>query len=239
LVRASYGCYDFATYYKTPFISGKDSLYNEYTVKGKRISIPGTLLISAMSVIDDYNKVITSSFKKKENLIYLVGVTKNELGCSEYFRAKGLKGGIVPKVNKNTAMDVLQSVSKAMDKGLVESCHDLSEGGLAVAAAEMCISSGLGANIFLGEVKTEGNLGDYEALFSESPTRFLVEVDKAKKDQFEKVFGKVSIGLVGCVLDDKSLVVYGKDGKEIIEQPIADLKASWLKTFDEFRYEKA
>ncbi len=239
LVRASYGCYDFATYYKTPFISGKDSLYNEYTVKGKRISIPGTLLISAMSVIDDYSKVITSSLKKKENLLYLVGVTKNELGCSEYFRAKGLKGGIVPKVNKDTAMDVFRFVSQAMDKRLVESCHDLSEGGLAVAIAEMCIASGFGANVFLGEAKTEGDLKDYEVLFSESPTRFLVEVDKAKKSEFEKTMGNVAFGLVGCVLDDKSLVVYGKNGKEIIEQPIADLKSAWLKTFDEFRYEKA
>ena len=237
LVRASKACYDFATYFKTPFISGKDSLYNEYSVKGKRISIPGTLLVSAMSVIDDWQKVITANLKGESNLIYQVGLTRPELGASEYFRKLGVRAGVVPKVDKSNAKDIFEHLSKAIEKGLVISCHDLSEGGLAVAISEMCIGSRLGANIFLAEVPGGKDLLNYEILFSESPSRFLVEVTKDKQKDFEKALGKIPFGLVGCVYDQSRLTVYDKDSKEIIDEDIESLKESWLSAFDEFRYE--
>jgi phosphoribosylformylglycinamidine synthase len=235
LVRAAQACYDFSTYYGVPFISGKDSLYNEYTVGDKRISIPGTLLVSAASVIDDWRKTITAGFKKETNLIYIVGVTKPELGGSEYFRKLGIKEGNVPKVDKQSAKDVFIKVSEAIDKGLVASCHDLSEGGLGVAVSEMCIDGGLGANIFLQEVPFKDNILDYEVLFSESPTRFLVEVDSEKKDEFEKALEGVKWGRVGCVSENKKLVIYGKEDKEIVSLEVEELYKAGETVFTEFK----
>jgi len=235
LVRASYACYDFSTYFGVPFISGKDSLYNEYDVSAKQISIPGTLLISAMSVIDDWKKVPVNSFRAKDNLIYMVGFTKPELGQSEYFRSLGLKKGLVPKVDKLTAKTILNSVSQAIDKGYLESCHDCSEGGLAVAIAEMSIGGNLGAKIFLEEVPKDKNMLDYEVLFSESASRFIVEVNKSKQKEFEQSLGDLPFGLIGCVSDKTSLIVYDKDCKEIINSQVEDLRGAWMKIFDEFR----
>lgn len=235
LVRASRACYDFAVYYGVPFISGKDSLYNEYMVEGKHISIPGTLLISAMSVISDWRKVVTSNFKEVDNLIYIIGLTKPELGSSEYFRDLKLKQGLVPKIDKAQSLKTFQKLSFAMDEGLVKSCHDLSEGGLAVAVSEMCIGSDKGAKIFLAQApQQEGMLG-YEVLFSESASRFIVEVAKDKQNEFEKELEEVNFGLLGCVSKDKRLTIYNKESKQIVDLEINDLRESWKNTFQEFR----
>lgn len=235
LVRASYGCYDFSVYYGVPFISGKDSLYNEYTVGDKRIAIPGTLLVSAVSVVGDWRKTVTGNFKHEGELLYLIGFTRPELGASEYFRKLGITGGIVPGVDKKTALNIFKGVSRAIDKGLVNSCHDLSEGGLAVAASEMCIGSDLGANVFLEQVPAQAGMLDYEILFSESATRFIISVEKEKKDNFEKIMAGVPWGLIGCVSADKRLVIYKKGNKKIADAAVDSLKQSWLETFDEFR----
>ena len=235
LVRASKACYDFATYFGTPFISGKDSLYNEYVVGDKRIAIPGTLLISAMSVIDSWKDTLTASFKASGNLIYLVGINKPELGASQYFRKLNVKGGRVPTVDKNSAKDIFTSVSAVISKHLALSCHDVSEGGLAVALAEMCAGSGLGANIFLSETAVSEAMLDYEILFSESPTRFLIEVERGKKDDFEKQLKGIPFGLIGCVCGEKKFVIYNKDNKEMINLGIGELRAAPAKTFKDFR----
>ncbi|MFA5008558.1 MAG: phosphoribosylformylglycinamidine synthase subunit PurL [Candidatus Omnitrophota bacterium] len=235
LVRAAFSTYDFSTYFGVPFISGKDSLYNEYAVEGKRISIPGTLLISAVSVIDDWQAVITANLKKEDNLIYIVGLSKPEMGCSEYFRSLKIKGGFVPKVNKETAKEVLDAVSQAINKKVVISCHDLSEGGLAVAISEMCMGANLGAHIFLNEVPKEKGMANYEVLFGESPTRFLVEVPKDKKSIFEKQFKGLNFGLIGCVSKEPKLIIYANETETIVNLRLDELKDSWLKTFKEFR----
>jgi len=235
LVRAAFSAYDFSKYYGVPFISGKDSLYNEYAVEGKRISIPGTLLISAVSIVDDWQAVINANLKKEGNLIYLVGLSRPEMGASEYFRSLKVKGGFVPKVNKETAKEVFETVSRAIDKKLVLSCHDLSEGGLAVSISEMCMGANLGANIFLSEVPRDKGMTNYEILFGESPTRFLMEVPKDKKGDFEKQFKGLSFGLVGCVSKEPKLMIYANETETIVNLKLDELRSSWLKTFEEFR----
>jgi len=236
LVRAAKGCYDFATYFGTPFISGKDSFYNEYTVGSKRIVIPGTLLISAMAVIDDSSKVVNAAFKKEGNLLYVLGMTKAELGQSEYSRMKKTASGVVPKVDKNISLKVFDKLYMLIQAGLVESCHDLSDGGLAVALAEMCLNSNMGANVFLADCPHEKGLSSAEILFSESASRFIIEVDKAKKDEFESKFTKVPYGLIGCVSADKDMFIYGANNKEVAKLNIKELSAAWTKPFKEFRY---
>ncbi|MFH1771549.1 MAG: phosphoribosylformylglycinamidine synthase subunit PurL [Candidatus Omnitrophota bacterium] len=236
LVRATQGCYDFSVYYKVPFISGKDSLYNEYDVGDNHISIPGTLLISAMSIIDDYRKVKTASFKNSGNLIYLAGITGSHMGQSEYFRSLNIKDGFVPKINRKTARDIFIRLSAALSNDIVISCHDLSEGGLSVCLSEMCIGSQKGASVFLGELPCIGPLHSYEMLFSESPTRFIVEVEKQKKDEFEKCMEDLPFGLIGCVSEKPELIIHDAKGKEIIRLGVDSLRKAWLKTFKDFRF---
>ena len=181
LVRAAQACYDMSLAYGVPFISGKDSLNNEFEFEGKIISIPHTLLISAMGVMDDVKKTVSMDFKSIGDSIYIIGVTGNDLGGSEYFALHNAIGNNVPRVDPQQAKKIMEALSAAMDKGLVRACHDCSEGGLGVAVAEMAFAGGLGATIYLKSVPRTGPIyrNDY-VLFSESNSRFLVEVAPAK-----------------------------------------------------------
>ncbi|MDD5355714.1 MAG: phosphoribosylformylglycinamidine synthase subunit PurL [Candidatus Omnitrophica bacterium] len=230
IVRAAQACYDFSKYYQAPFISGKDSLNNEYTVHGRSIPIAGTILISAIAVMDDVKKAVSSDLKEEGNLIYLLGETGDELGGSIYYDILGSLGANVPKVNKNYAKKVMVSLSQATQKGLVRSAHDCSEGGLAAAVAEMAFAGGLGAQIFLSEVSCKHRKRDDTLLFSESNSRFIVEVEKEKQKEFEKLFKGLPFGLIGCVSGQNRLKVLGLNGKVIIDENIWDLKESWQKT---------
>ncbi len=235
LVRAAYAAYDFSTYFGVPFISGKDSLYNEYSVEDKKISIPGTLLISGFSVLDDWEKIISANLKNEGNFLYIVGFTKPQMAASAYFRQLKIKDGFIPRVDKLIAKKIFEKLSDAINKELVLSCHDLSEGGLAVAIAEMCIGSNLGANIFLEAVPQDKDMHNYEILFSESPTRFIVEIAKDKKEKFEKELKGLPFSLIGCVSKEKKLVMYASEKEEIINVNLSDLRDAWTKTFEEFR----
>jgi len=231
IVRAADACYDFSKYYQVPFISGKDSLNNEYMVDGRSIPIVGTLLVSSISVMDDVTKVVSSDLKEQGNLLYCIGQTHNELGASCYYDALGHLGKNVPKVYKDYAKKIMQALSKATNKGLVSSAHDCSEGGIAVTLAEMAFSGGLGAEIFLAEVPCSFKDKRYDyILFSESNSRFIVEVRKEKQKEFEKIFKGLPLGLIGCVSKDKYLKVYGLDCKILVDEDIWDLKESWQKT---------
>src|SRR5262249_45936130 len=137
LVRAAEACCDVALAYGTPFISGKDSLNNEYHAKERHITIPPTLLISALGRVPDVRKCVTMDLNEPGNALFLIGVPKNELGGSHYHAACGFAGGEVPKVDLALAPRIFQRLHAAIQQGLVRSCHDLSEGGLAVAIAEM------------------------------------------------------------------------------------------------------
>ncbi len=229
LVRASFGCYDIAKGYGVPFISGKDSLNNEYSVHGKSISIPPTLLISAVSVMDDIRKTISMDFKKAGNLIYVVGMTYDELGGSHYNMINGIIGNNVPRVDAKYGKRVFKRLNSAIEGGIVKACHDCSEGGIGVSLAEMAFSGGLGAEVFLGEVpfEAQGPRRNGLILFSESNTRFIVEVKKRDKKKFEAVMRGIPIGLIGCILDKKALKIYGLDCKKVMDADINKLKEAW------------
>jgi len=236
MVRAAEACYDIAKGFGVPFISGKDSLNNEYAVKGKSISIPGTLLISAMAVMEDTSKVVSMDAKEPGNLIYIAGQTQDELGGSTYFNNLGFLGNNCPKVDAQKALKLMQSLSHATDKGLVKSIHDCSEGGLGVAAAEMAFAGGLGMTIFLNEVpyrassiEDRGSRNDF-ILFSESNSRFIIEVPKENQKEFEKIMKGQPLGLIGCVSADKDFKVFGLGNKPCLSAKIDELKENWQKT---------
>jgi phosphoribosylformylglycinamidine synthase II len=230
LVRAAQGCHDAALAYGTPFISGKDSLYNEYETDKESIGIPPTLLISALAVMEDASKAVSMDAKKAGDLIYIVGATYNELGGSHYYAVRGFIGNKVPRVNPQEGKKLMDTLSAAMEKGLVKACHDLSEGGIGAAAAEMAFAGGLGmtlelAKVPLGEPVTRSD----SLLFSESNTRFLVEVAPEDRERFEKAMGGVEFAAIGKVTKGDRLEVNGIKGERIVSLPLAELKEAWQK----------
>jgi phosphoribosylformylglycinamidine synthase len=230
LVRAAEGCYKGAVGYQVPFISGKDSLYNEFTEGKKSIAIPGTILISAIGIMEDATKAVTMDFKEAGNAIYLVGETKDELGGSIYLDTLGQLGNTVPQVNFKTGAKIFKALNRATKSGLVRSCHDCSEGGLAVAVSEMAFSGGLGADIDLRKVKYSGkSKRDDVILFSESATRFVVEVELGNTKKFEALLKGLPAKRIGQVMSNRSLMVVGLKGKVSLQSDINELKEAWQK----------
>ncbi|MFV2066536.1 MAG: phosphoribosylformylglycinamidine synthase subunit PurL [Pirellulales bacterium] len=160
LVRAALACHDLAVALGTPFISGKDSLNNEFSHTAddgttRTVSIPPTLLISAMGQISDVRRAVTMDLKEPGNVLYQVGVTKREMGGSHFALVHQLNGGCVPKVDAAVARRTFDALFRAIDQGLVRACHDLSEGGLAVAIAEMAFAGAWGARLTLDAVPNQ------------------------------------------------------------------------------------
>ncbi len=227
LVRAAVGCYETAVGYGVPFISGKDSLYNEFTQGKKSIAIPGTLLISAIGIIEDVRRCVTMDLKKPGHLIYIIGQTSDEMGGSIYFDNLNQLGGRVPRVNWKKGRRIFQALRQAARKGVVASLHDCSEGGLAVACAEMAFSGGYGMSVRLKDVPYRGEEREDYILFSESNTRFIVEVSSSSQKKFETLLKGVPWGLIGRVEDAPQFKIYGFNGQLCVQSSLADLKESW------------
>ena len=231
LVRASRACYDIALYYGTPFISGKDSLNNEFKAGDKTIAIPPTLLISAICVMPDVTRAISMDVKSPGNLIYIIGMTKNELGGSHYYYTHGFIGNSVPKVDTEIAKRTMDLLANATGKGLVRSCLDCSEGGLAVTAAEMSFAGGYGMALDLSQVPVEEEvIRDDTILFSESNTRFVVEVEQQQQNEFEAAIEGISYGCIGEVVENDMFTVLSLTSEKVISEKISDLKEAWQAT---------
>jgi len=231
LVLACKACYEGAISYGVPFISGKDSLYNEYLEENVSISIPPTLVITAIGIIPDVRKATTTDFKRSGNYIYIVGTTNDELGGSLYYKMHNIKGGKIPCPNPNTAKQIFDRIIECIDREIIKSIHDCSEGGLAVALAEMCIGGRLGAYIDLSKVVTPLNK-NYKILFSESNSRFLIEVPLGLQREFENLIKGVPYAKIGYVTSEKKLVIKGINGKNVIDLELEDIINSWKETFN-------
>jgi len=233
-VQSAKGCRDAALAYGTPFISGKDSLNNEFQRDdGRTIAIPATLLISAMSVIDDVGRCVTADAKAAGNYLFLLGRTGQRLGGSHYLPAESLESGTdVPPVDLATNLRVMQALQAAIEAGAVRSCHDLSEGGLAVAAAEMAFAGELGVELDLAAVPaSDPGAPPAALLFAEDAGRFLVEVTPEQYDTFLRHAADCPYGEVGRVTDAGRIVIRSAQGNAI-DLPIAEAKAAWQRTFD-------
>ncbi len=232
LVRASYGCYDMAKAYGVPFISGKDSLNNEYSTGRSTISIPPTLLISAIAVMDDVSKAVTMDAKKAGSAVYLVGLTYDELGGSQYYKMRGFIGNDVPRVDPAYGKRLMNTLSRAMQSGAIASCHDCSDGGAAVALAEMAFAGGLGMDIAFSPrhmpAGQEPLLNDV-LLFSESNTRFIVEVSDEKR--FLQSMKRLPVWKLGHVVKGGQFTIRTLTGKTIVDADIDELKAAWQRPF--------
>ncbi len=159
LVRANQALYDTVTAFGIPCISGKDSMKNDYAIGDTRISIPPTLLFSVMGRMEDVRLAVTMDAKKAGDEVYVLGMTRRELGGSEWYALHGAVGNTVPQVDALAAKGLYEALEGAMARGLVASCHDCSDGGLGIALAETAFAGGLGMSIDLNQVPGRGSKG--------------------------------------------------------------------------------
>jgi phosphoribosylformylglycinamidine synthase II len=229
LVRANRALYEYTRAFGVPCISGKDSMKNDYLIGSTKISIPPTVLFSVVSVIRDVRKCVTMDAKRANDLVYLMGETRAELGGSEYYAMHGFIGNQVPRVVAQKAKNLYQALSSAMEKGLVASCHDCSDGGLGVALAEVSFAGGLGMEVDLRKVPASGVDRNDTLLFSESPSRFVVTVRPENQKAFEECLKGNLFAPVGRVLGGKSFIITGLQGASVVRTDIDELKEAWKK----------
>jgi len=232
LVRANMAIYDYTTAFGVPCISGKDSMKNDYQIGKTKISIPPTILYSVIGSIKDVRKAVTMDAKKPGDLVYIIGETKDEMGGSEWFAMNNFTGNKVPQVHAVSALKIYRALHKAIQRGIIASCHDCSDGGLAVALAETSIAGLLGMNIDLTLVPYQGKSRDDYILFSETASRFIITIRPEARRELEKIMAGNIIGKVGSVTGDDMFEVAGISGQPIIREPISALRNAWQKTLN-------
>ena len=220
--EACRGLGDAARKLKLPFISGNVSFYNESV----ETSVPPTPEILGIGLVHDIRKCVTSDFKEEGNPIYLIGKeTEKEMGGSEYYNIMNIDGGTVPKSDAKILKNCMKGILSAIDKGTIASCHDISEGGLCVCISEMCIGGNIGCEIDLANVG-KGLRSDIK-LFSESNTRWIIEVKKDKIKEFEKSMNNSKTPFVKIGHIDKDRLIIHGNNKKLIDQKIDVLHDIW------------
>ncbi len=232
LVRCAQGCYDAAVAFGAPFVSGKDSLNNEYTgADGEKHAIPGTLLISALGIVPDVNKTVTMDLKQAGNFLFVVGDTRAEMGGSHFNLVGGpaSEGNNTPPAPVKGSLERMRRLHQVMQAGLVQACHDCAEGGIAVALAEMCVAGGLGLEAQLMRIPRDYHANyasDEVILFSESLSRFLVEIRPEDEAAFRAIMGDEPAECIG-VVGGEALVVNGRTGEPLFSLTIAQMEEAW------------
>ena len=202
---------------------------NDSTRGGRKISIPPSLLFSVISRLDDISRAVSFDAKQAGDSVYVIGLTKPELGGSEYFNMLGYTGNNVPKVDGKVSLEICARVSQATKKGLVNSLITPALGGIAVAAAKSAMAGRLGMEIDLDKIPCE-NCSAIEAWFSESNSRFIATVPAEKKAEFEALLDGVVFAEIGKVTDSKYLKVSGRGAACTLE--LDALLSNYKKTLD-------
>jgi phosphoribosylformylglycinamidine synthase len=239
LVRANQALYDLTTAFGVPLISGKDSMKNDSTRGGVKISIPPTVLFSLVAKVDDVSTAVTLDAKQAGDLVYVIGETRPELGATDYARYLARRGGqpdaignAVPEVEVARALDTVRAVSQAVSQGLVHSAHALHRGGLGAGLARTAFAGELGLNVELAKAPANDVERDEVLLFAESNSRYVITVPPASRDAFEALLADVPFGAVGVVTEEPRLVATALDGSVVLDADVLDLKAKWKATLD-------
>ncbi len=245
LREAARACHDYAIAYGTPFISGKDSMFNDFrgydeNFREMAISIPPTLLVSSIGVVDDIRKCQTIDFKFPGDLIYVIGMTREETGGSEYLACRGETisgrryiGDDAPSVPAEGFVATYRAVETAIDRGLVSSCLSIERGGLGVALARSALAGMMGFSANLAAVPSETDRNDF-ILYSESQGRVLVSVNPSRKKEFEEVFAGVPVGLIGTVAGSSIIEITGLKMNTIIHTDVESLMTAYKGLFKDF-----
>lgn len=244
LKMAAKACFDYATAYNTPFISGKDSMFNDFAGfdengKAIKISIPPTLLISAIGVIDDIKNAVTLDAKFAGDLIYILGETFDEMGASEFYgyltdtTGKKYIGNKVPKVDAKKNLRLYLAYSEGLNKGLISSAIGINRGGLGVALAKTTLGGMLGMEINLKDLPGKVN-GNIQALYSESQGRILVTIDPKNRQKFEKIMGKNALAQIGKITKSPAIKITGINANLIVNTNLEYLKQSYKERFKDW-----
>jgi phosphoribosylformylglycinamidine synthase len=212
------GIADAAKGFDVPIISGNVSLYNESSAG----AITPTPVVMGIGILEDVRKAVSMDAKSEGNPLYLIGSTDNELGGSQYLRSLSVSGGVVPKVNERAFTESSESLLKAMDMSIIASCHDVSDGGLGVAVAEMLFAGGIGAQVSVRNLRGEATRFDHR-LFSESNGRWVVEVEDEKR--FRELFRSAT--RIGRTTGDRVLNIDDR-----ISLDIGEIYDSWNRSID-------
>jgi phosphoribosylformylglycinamidine synthase len=237
LVRANQALYDIATAFQVPCISGKDSCKNDSTRGGRKISIPPTVLFSTIAPLADVRRAVTADMKQAGDLIYVIGLTRNELGASAYHRmlaeqlgTPGHFGGNVPRLDTARALALYAAMNHAVERGLLRSSHTPTRGGLAVACALSALGGNLGAEIALARAPAEADAADDALLFSESNSRFVVTVAPENAAALEKIFTGLPCARVGAAGGAPELRILGKNGRPLVQADLDSLRKAFKET---------
>ncbi|MFQ5503965.1 MAG: phosphoribosylformylglycinamidine synthase subunit PurL [Planctomycetota bacterium] len=228
LVRATEALCELARVYRTPFISGKDSLNNEYRVGDETISIPGCLLVTALAPVTAVESVPDSAFTGADHAVYLLGETLRELGGSVYYKLEGQLGASVPRARGADHYAVYRALHAMIQEDCILAAHDLSEGGLGVAAAEMALGGEVGVFLDLANAAAGMERAD-EILFSESLGRILVEVHPEQEATLCESCAQSGIACskIGVTMDEATLTADAPDGSRILTLGLAECREAW------------
>ena len=224
LVETAKGIADAARAYQVPFISGKDSFYNYFETEDGPVSIPVTVLISGIGIIDEKTQLTGASLRRPGSRIGLIGATANETGGSAYSLARGEEGSAVPGVDLEQALALYRALHEAIKKGWILAAHDLSEGGLAVGLAEMGFSLRAGIEVDLDAL---GDLAPQTLLFAESNSRVLIEIAPDHADAVTACFAGLPFTLIGSSTDAHTRLRASRAGSEVLNEELSTLKDTW------------
>jgi phosphoribosylformylglycinamidine synthase len=228
LVRACRGLAEACLAYQLPLISGKDSMKNDARVAGRTISIRPTLLVSLMGIIPDVARALTPDFKSPGDLVCLIGETRGELGGSRLEKIAGRPLGKAPSVVLPDARKAYLRVFEAARRGILRSCHDLSDGGLWAALAECCMGGDCGARVDLGDVPASTGCGREPArlLFCETPSRFLVSIAAEDRGKLSRLLADSAWAVIGEVAAD-ALIAVTERGRPLASLPVDKARDAW------------
>jgi len=236
LVRANRALRDMCLSYKLPLLSGKDSMYIDGFLEGafgERHKVSGleTLQFTTSAVVPDVSKCVTMDFKNPGDLIYVAGLTRDELGGSEYYDLFGYTGLNVPQVHPEETLPLYRAMYEAIRAELTASVHGVYRGGLAVHLALCAMGGEIGAEVDLSRIPVEDRLAEDRLAFSETPGRFIITVAEADRDRFEALFKDLPCRRVGVVREQASLTIRALDDTAWLRVDVSELKAAWKKTF--------
>jgi phosphoribosylformylglycinamidine synthase len=238
LVRACRALKDICLAYEIPLLSGKDSMYVDGHLQGSygethKISALPTMQFSAISVVTNVNHCVTMDVKMPGDLVYVLGITRNEMGGSEYYDHHGYVGKNVPQVDVAACRPLYQALALAIRQGTTASVHGVYAGGLAIHLALVAMGGGQGLNVDLSKVVYDDVAREDQLLFSETPGRFIVTVDPIQQTVFENLLDGLPHALIGSVVPSDILKIKGLGGEQILSASIETLKLAWQKPFGE------
>ena len=236
LVRACRALKDICLDYEIPLLSGKDSMYVDGHLPGRygevhKVSAPETLQFTTIGVIEDVTACVTMDSKVPGDLVYVLGLTRNELGASEYYQHMGYTGLNVPQVRPQAFKEVYRALEHAIAGGLPASVHGVYRGGLGIHLALVAMAGNHGLQADLARLPIEGVDRSDTALFSESAGRFIVTVDPQRRGGFETLFEGLPCACVGRITEEPILAISGLDGRMLASMRITELKAAWKRPF--------